>query len=154
MDYVKEFPADKSLIIIGRLAETCSRLGGQLSKHLYKMFLDGDYLGIINFSFDYTEDRTTDDFLYARQIQALLSKQEWLDLGINKEAVAFDTFMKAEKLCEETNLRFRGNLSDVSSDIHGVLHAASRKIDTILGEVPSYSELNFSFGPGDRKSVV
>lgn len=153
MDYVKEFPADKSLIIIGRLAETCARLGGQLSKHLYKMFLDGDYLGVINYVFDYTEDRSTDDFLYARQIQAFLSKQEWLDLGINKEAVAFETFMKAEELCKETNLRFRGNLSDVSSDIHGVLHAASRKIDTILGEVPSYSELNFSFGPGATTNV-
>lgn len=153
MDYVQEFPADKSLIIIGRLAETCSRLGGPLSKMLYGMFLDGNYLGLIDFAFDYTQDFSSDDFLYARQIQSLLSKQEWLDLGINKEEVAFDTFMKAEKLCQETNLRFSGNLSEVSSDIHGVLHVASRKIDTILGEVPSYSDLTFSFGPGATTNI-
>lgn len=153
MDYIQEFPDDKSLGIIGQLAETCAQRGGSLSKKLRNMFLDGDYLGIINYSFDYALDTSVDDFIYARQIQALLSKQEWLDLGIDKEVVAFDTFMNAEKLCEETNTRFRGNLSDVSSDVNSVLFRASRKIDTILGDVPSYSELNFSFGPGATTNV-
>lgn len=153
MDYIKEFPIDKSLIIIGRLVETCARLGGPLSQELRKLFLNGDYLGLINFSFDYSKDYSCDDFLYARQIQALLSKQEWLDLGIDKEAVAFTTFMNAEKLCEETNLRFRGDLSDVSSDVNAVLHGASRKIATTLGEVPSLSDLDFSFGPGATTNV-
>lgn len=153
MDYIKEFPIDKSLIIIGRLIETCSLRGGPLSKELRNMFLDGDYLGVINFPFDYSQDFDADDFLYARQIQAFLSKQEWLDLGINKEEVAFTTFMKAEKLCEETNHRFRGDLSEVSSDVNSVLFRAGRKIDSILGDVPSYSELKFSFGPGSTTSV-
>lgn len=153
MDYLRVYPTDKSLIIIGRIAETCSQKGGSLSKTLYSMFLNGDYLGIINFKFDYTADFTRDDFLYARQIQALFSKQKELDLGINKEDVAFTTFMEAEKLCSETNHRFRNNLSEVSSDIHAVLHYASRKIDCILGNVPDYSELDFSFGPGATTSV-
>lgn len=153
MDYIKEFPVDKSLIIIGRLIETCSQRGGPLSMKLRNMFLDGDYLGLINFKFDYTEDFDADDFLYARQIQAFLSKQEWLDLGINKEEVAFATFMEAENLCEETNRRFRGSLSEVSSDVHSVLFRTVRKIDSILGDVPSYSELKFSFGPGSTTSV-
>lgn len=153
MDYVKEFPTDKSLIIIGRVAETCSRLGGPLSRQLYKLFLDGKYLELIDFNFDYLEDFSSDDFLYARQIQALFSKQKDIELGIDKEAVAFDTFMKAEDLCLETNRRFRANLPGVSSGVHSVLHCASRKIDCILGDVPDYSELKFSFGPGASTSV-
>lgn len=153
MDYIKELPVDKSLIIIDRLIETCARLGGPLSKKLRKMFLDGEYLDIINYSFDYSEDYSSDDFLYARQIQAFFSKQENLDLGINREDVAYKTFCDAEKLCEETNTRFRNNLSGVSPDVHSVLYRAGRKIDRILGDVPSYSELNFSFGPGATTNV-
>ena len=153
MDYIKELPDDKSLIIIGRLIETCSQLGGVLSKELRKMFLDGNYLDVINFKFNYEEDFDANDFLYARQIQAFLSKQEWLDLGIDKESVAFETFMKAEELCSRTNDLFRRQLPGVSSGVHSVLFGASRKIATILGGVPTYEELNFSFGPGATTNV-
>lgn len=153
MDYLKEFPTDKSLIIIGRIAETCSQRGGPLSRLLYKKFLDGDYLSLIDFKFDYSEKFSHDDFLYARQIQSLFSKQKNIDLGIDKEKVAYATFLEAEKLCLETNRRFRNNLSGVSPDVHAVLHYASRKIDCILGDVPSYSDLDFSFGPGATTSV-
>ena len=153
MDYIQEFPSDKSLIIIGRLAETCSRLGGELSKQLYKLVLDGKYLELIDFKFDYTLGYSRDDYLYARQIQALFSKQEHLDLGIDKEKVAYSTFRKAEELCKETNERFRRNLPGVSPGVHAVLHYAVRKISCVLGDVPLYSELDFSFGPGATTSV-
>lgn len=153
MSYTKDFPANKSLSIIGRIAETCSQRGGDLSKELYKLFLDGRYQCIVDFKFDYSGDFTCDDFLYARQIQALFNKREKLDLGIDKEKVAFTAFLEAEKRCEETNRRFRADLPNVSSDTHAVLHYASRKIDRILGDVPVLSELNFSFGPGATTSV-
>lgn len=153
MDYLKELPDDKSLVIIGRLVETCSQRGGAISKELRKKFLDGHYLEIINFKFNYQDDSDVNDLLYARQIQGFFSKQENLDLGIDRESVAFKTFMEAENLCSRTNEHFRSQLSDVSSDVHSVLYLASRKIAVILGDVPEYSELKFSFGPGATTNV-
>lgn len=153
MDYIKELPDDKSLIIIGRLIETCAQLGGPLTKNMRKLFLDGNYLEMINFKFDYEAGFDRDDFLYARQIQAFLSKQEWLELGIDKEKVAFETFMSAEDLCSRTNDAFRLGLPGVSSGVHSVIYGASRKIASILGDVPEYSELKFSFGPGATTNV-
>ena len=152
-DYVAELPDDKSLSIIGRLVETCAQLGGSLTGQLRKLFLDGDYLGVINFKFDYNSEVDVDDFIYARQVQALLSKQDFLDLGIDKESAAFATFMSAEDLCRNTNERFRSGLSGVSSDAHSVLYGASRKIATVLGDVPTYQDLKFSFGPGATTNV-
>lgn len=153
MDYLTDLPDDKSLELIGRLSETCSKLGGPLSNQLDKLVKEGKYLELINFSFDYTLPFERDDFLYARQIQSLFSKQKDIDLGIDKEAVAFKTFMEAEELCSSTNERFRTGLSGVAPDVHAVLHYASRKIDRILGDVPEYSDLDFSFGPGATTSV-
>ena len=126
MDYLTELPDDKSLIIIGQLVKTCAQQGGPLSKELEKLFLDGRYRELVDFNFDYTLDFDRDDFLYARQIQGFFSKQKDLDIGIDKEARAFETFMSAEKLCSETNERFRSGLSGVSPDVHAVLHYASR----------------------------
>ena len=88
-----------------------------------------------------------------RQIQALVSKQEFIDLGVDREVEAYKTFSEAEELCSRTNERFRGSLSDVSSECHSVLYGATRKIATILGDVPEYSELSFSFGPGATTNV-
>lgn len=153
MDYITDLPDDKSLNIISQVTETCFRLGGPLTRELVSLFRSGDILGVIDFKIDYSLPYSRDDFLYARQVQALFSKQKDLDLGIDKEAVAFRTFMEAEELCRKTNERFRRGLSDVSSDVHAVLHYASRKIDRILGDVPSYADLDFSFGPGATTSV-
>lgn len=153
MDYITDLPDDKSLNIISQVTETCFRLGGPLTRELVSLFRSGDILGVIDFKIDYSLPYSRDDFLYARQVQALFSKQKDFDLGIDKEAVAFRTFMEAEELCRKTNERFRRGLSDVSSDVHAVLHYASRKIDRILGDVPSYADLDFSFGPGATTSV-
>lgn len=152
MAYTKLFPIDKSLTIIGRLVGSCSH-GGPLSSELAELFNRKQYLDIINYKFDYSLPYSKDDFFYARQIQGFLSKQDFLDLGIDREQVAWDTFMAAEKLCSETNDRFRNNLVGVSSDVHSILFMAARKIETILGDVPTYSELDFSFGPGATTSV-
>ena len=127
--------------------------GGPLSTEIGKLFQQGRYLDVINFKFDYEQDYSKDDFFYARQIQGLLSKQDFLDLGIDKEKVAWETFLQAESLCKDTNERFRNGLVGVSSDVHAVLFSAARKISTILGDVPEYSELEFSFGPGATTSV-
>lgn len=153
MSYLREFPTSKSLTIIGRLVEVCSK-AGPLSMKLKKLFDEGSYLELINFKFDYEDAAVSrDDFLYARQIQAFLSKQDFLDLGVDREKVAFETFLAAEESCKQTNERFRSGLSASNADVHAILYLASQKISSILGTVPSYAELDFSFGPGATTSI-
>lgn len=152
MAYTKMFPIDKSLDIIGRLVRSCMS-GGPLSTQIGELFLSKNYLEVINFTFDYSQPYSKDDFFYARQIQGFISKQDFLDLGIDREGEAWKTFMAAEELCKDTNARFRNNLVGVSPDVHAVLFSAARKIEVILGDVPTYSELDFSFGPGATTSV-
>lgn len=153
MDYLTELPIDKSLSIISHISSVCSQLGGPLSQELNTLVQEGNYSALINFKFDYQKPYTLNDFVYARQIQALVSKQEFIDLGVDREVEAYKTFSEAEKLCSRTNERFRGSLSDVSSECHSILYGATRKIATILGDVPEYSELKFSFGPGATTNV-
>jgi len=152
LSYLREFPIDKTLEIIGRLIDDCST-HGPLSYSLKKLFDEGKYLELIDFEFDYEKAYSKDDFLYARQIQGFLKKQDFLDLGINREDVAWKTFKAAEDLCRNTNERFRSGLAGESSAAHSILFIAARKIASILGDVPTYDELKFSFGPGATTSV-
>lgn len=153
MAYTKLYPTSKSLTIIGRLVGSCMSQGGPLAAKLGTLFLEEKYLELINFKFDYSESFSKDDYYYARQIQGFLSKQDFLDLGLDREKAAWETFLHAEELCKDTNERFRNGLVGVSPDVHAVLFSAARKISTILGDVPTYSELDFSFGPGATTSV-
>jgi hypothetical protein len=114
--------------------------------------MEDRFQDVINFKFDYTWSFSTDDFIYARQIQALFSKQDFIDLGVDKEAVAFSKFVESEELCRISNERFEDS-SSFNKDVSAVLYYASRKIDKILGPVPLLSELHFSFGPGATTST-
>jgi len=83
---------------------------------------------------------------------SFLSKFSDFDVGIDKEAVAFGKWLKAESLCRETNhlLRLR-DLGEFqfSSRVEQVLHFASLKIADILGDVPlSLCSEQGRFGPG------
>lgn len=152
MSYLREFPIDRTLEIIGRLIDDCST-HGPLSLSLKKLFDEGRYLELIDFEFDYTEAYSKDDFLYARQIQGFLKKQDFLELGVDREGNAWKTFLAAEESCLRTNERFRSNLAGESPAVHAILFIAARKIASILGDVPTYAELDFSFGPGATTSV-
>lgn len=101
-----------------------------------------DYTDPLRFSLDY-------------QAVLLLSKYPFLDTGINTTAVAYENFLKCELQCAETNERFRirdsGYLFD--SRVERILSVASRKITSILGDVPELSAMEFSFGPGAAYGV-
>lgn len=153
MSFTKKKTLDESLKIIRALVQVCCKKGGHICQRLSKMFDEADYLGIIDYQFDYHSlpiDR--DDVLYARQIQALLSKQDFLDLGVDKEAAAIDKFLHSEELCRETNRRFRTD-APTSVGVRAVLHYSRRKVAEILGDVPDISELHFCFGPGTNTST-
>jgi len=152
MSFQKRRSPSDSLCLIRQLALECAKRGGPLSKQLNQLLEKDDFLGLIDFKFDYSQEFTRDDFIYARQIQALVSKQDFLDLGIDKEKVALDLFVKAEEKCRETNIRL-SDPSSANADVSAIYHYAIRKIERILGDVPSLDALDFSFGPGATTNV-
>lgn len=155
MDFTAVFPLDKSVSIVESVSEFLAKPDLPLTNRLNTLLKQGEFLKVIDFQFDYSSNFSLRDFQYARQIQALVSKQDWLDLGINTEEVAFRKFLESEELCSITNERFRSVVSaDESADVSSVIYLASRKICQILGDVPNYDELNFSFGPGATTSVT
>lgn len=143
-----------SLRILKGLSGVAAQLGGQLSQQLYKLVEEADYRSIVEFKFDYEASHSVNDFVYARQIQGFYKKFADLDLGIDRELVAWDKFVASEERCKMTNHLWRtGFAQSFRSDVSQVFNLASRKIESILGDVPSLAELEFSYGPGANTSV-
>jgi hypothetical protein len=155
MSFLKKRTNDVSLKVIGTLIRECSKKGGPRCKTLQDFFEAKDYRAVIDYSFDYrdAQPQDIDDFIYARQIQAFLAKQDFLDLGVDKEKVAFEAFLRSEELCRDTNYRFENAIPSGIEGVEAVMFIAQRKISKILGDVPSLDTLDFSFGPGATTST-
>jgi hypothetical protein len=152
MSWISPRSPDESLKIVREISSLCSTLGGSYSKRLNALLQDGKYSELINHKFAYDIDLDTDDILYARQIHALVAKQDYIDLNVDKEAVAFAKFVESEEKCRATNDRFYQSGS-ANADVSAVLFSASCKISDVLGDCPEYSSLDFSFGPGATTNV-
>lgn len=87
---------------------------------------------------------------FAKDLQSikLLSKYPFLKTGVDRVEASERRFIEAEKMCLETNARFRNIGSVATPRVDRVISNASRKIANILGGVPDLQELDFSFGPG------
>jgi len=152
MSYITKRTLNGSLEIIQEISRVCSELGGPLSMQLYEHIKEEEYKVVSDYNFDYSQPYTSNDFLYARQIQALVSKQDFLDFGVDRKAVALSKFLATEETCRQTNIRFRQAIS-LDWETNGVLYLASQKISRILGVCPSIDDLPLSFGPGANTSV-
>jgi len=99
---------------------------------------------------DYT-DISVDDARNLRQALGFYAKRSDLEIGVDRRQVARDSFRESESLCFETNDLFRkrnaGSLC-FPQDVEGWLHDASRRIASILGDLPPIEELKIRFGPG------
>jgi hypothetical protein len=144
----------ETLSLIRDLSTECATLGGPLAKVLNDLIQKGAYRDVVDYSFDVTamDKEATNDYLYARQIKALVEKQDFLDLGYDRKSEAVSKFIVAELKCLETNTRLWTQRP--KWDVAGVLHSAQRIIAEILGPVPRLEDLNFQFGPGASTNVV
>ncbi len=150
MSYNKQESAEDSIKFLRELALECASLGGPQSKQVFNLLDEGSYLSVINFTIDY-ETGDTNDIFYARQIQALVSKQDFIDLGFDLQKDALKKFKDCEEKCRETNIRLE--TQHPQSDVSAVYHYATRKIAEVLGQVPNLDTLDFSFGPGATTSI-
>lgn len=107
--------------------------------------LEVDYLGLCAL-----------DAYEARQIRAFFEKRVDLDFGCDREAVAWEAFQQAERVCDETNTLLKavrqGSVS-MDPDFDAVMFTARRKIAYVLGGVPRLDELRPRFGPGASTQV-
>lgn len=115
----------------------------------------GDFVALCDFPVDYSR-LTCSDAALLRQVLSLYTKRKDLDLGADKEQVAYKKFQEAELLCSETNTLFkawqRGHFQ-FAPDVEAVLYRAQRKIANLLGDVPSFSDLRMRFGPGATTQI-
>jgi|SwirhirootsSR1_FD_contig_41_672707_length_3749_multi_5_in_0_out_0_4 hypothetical protein len=144
----------ETLALIQELSNECAALGGPLSKRLNALVQRGAYRELIDFEIDpYAVDKDeVTDYLYARQIKALVEKQDFLDVGYDREKEALSKFRAAEEKCRATNTRLWSERPE--RDVASVLHTAQRIIAEILGRVPEFAEMSFLFGPGASTNVV
>ena len=84
------------------------------------------------------------------QIQALFKKRGDLDVGVDKEAVALDAFLTAERLCDEAAYRLRDRSDPNYSDRAALVHKMQLKISYALGCLPDPDALEYAFGKGSN----
>jgi hypothetical protein len=151
VDWVTPKEAREAKRFLADVSSLLSDLGGPLTRELSALIREGKYVELVNYQFDYRTDTTVRDFVLARQVHALLQKQEWMDLGIDTKAVAMRKFDEMEVRCSATNRRLDSN--QLSAGTWRALHEARKVTKRILGQVPSLSNLKFSFGPGATTNV-
>jgi hypothetical protein len=99
------------------------------------------------------DTRSLQQNLTVLQMKALFSKDEDLLSPVDREAVAFESFLLSERSCKQVNdlLETRG-FGSKQTDVDCILFYAQRKISMILGEAPTLDELDLVFGPGATTS--
>jgi len=120
----------------------------------------GDLLGHLDFvslcTRSFPLPSNASDAYHVSQIIAFFKKRADLDLGIDKAAVALEKFRGSESLCEQTNIIFKQWQSGgfhFPKDVEAVLFSARQKICSVLGDVPSLSDLHLRFGPGSTTQI-
>jgi len=134
----------------------CERvLDKDLRAALSKLIVEKDIRGLCSYEPDY-HTLSTGDALNVRQITAFFSKRSDIDLGVNRREAAVRKFIESEDLCRTTNLAFiarREGKFSFPLGVESLLFRAQRKIASILGEAPKFSDLSVRFGPGATTQV-
>lgn len=116
---------------------------------------NGDMKFLCHYEMDY-DQLNPESAYHLGQILAKYRKRNDIDIGVDKEEVAFSSFLKAEQKCAETNTIFkhwREGSFKFDPSVDSVFHLASQKIARVLGEVPSLEDLRLKFGPGATRST-
>jgi hypothetical protein len=152
MTWLASRGVETTVVFIRQVSTVCAALGGPLTNKLNELIQEGKLREVVEFEFDYERGFDVKDYLYARQIHALVSKQGYIDLGYDRKSTAIRNFLVAEEQCRSTNERLE--LTCLDRDVTAVLHSAARKISEVLGpEVPSIESLELFFGPGATTNV-
>lgn len=151
MSWDRPKPIEQHLLFVKQMSSVLAGLGGPLCVGLNTLMQAGKFREVVEVTLDYDRGYAVEDLRYARQIQALVEKQGFLDLGYNRREAAVKSFLAAEEKCREANDRLSRLCPE--RDVSAVLHYAGRKIADVLGDCPTLDELDFFFGPGATTNV-
>lgn len=150
--WLEAYSEGESLDILCDLGEAAAlEAASPMGKHLAGLIRKGRLREVCEFVIPLDGSAPAHEVRYLRQAQAFFSKLEFLDLGIDKEAVAVEAFMDAEQRCRETNAIWQGwheGWIQFSPEACAVFHLAQGHIQRILGARPTLEELHLRFGPG------
>jgi hypothetical protein len=148
---------DSNEVLLGLARHHLSRVRSSLyAGHIADLIDQRDFRGLSGLDLEY-RSLSAQDAYELRQIRAFFEKRDDLELGVDREEVAWNSFKEAEDLCKETNAilkAVRQNLFTMDSDFDAAIFAARRKIALLLGDVPRLSDLRPRFGPGASTKVT
>jgi len=118
-----------------------------------KLFEENSFSELVNLKVNPDTYDSADTFMRDYAAVSFLSKAEFLPTGIDTRAVALKKFSEAEDDCYITNKQLHFRISQENLSVQLILKSARRKVDAILGDVPSVAEYNYNFGPGATSAV-
>lgn len=145
-----------SLEILRSLALEHARESGPYADQIFPLIENRRWVELIAYELDYNIGASPLHVLNARQALGFFQKLEPLDIGVDKEEVAFIKFERSERLCAATNELFRAlrlGRASVPSHVWQILLSARRKIRGVLGLPPSLDQIKMRFGPGATTSI-
>lgn len=157
-----EYPASDSLSILWDLAGHHLVAAKALPDH-HPSILDLEFLlekkdvrGLCLYDMSYETLSNEMSVFHARQILGFFQKNPELDIGVDREQVAYDKFVESEAGCRETNsilkLWSRGDFC-FHPRVEAQLFRAQRKIAQVLGLLPPLEKVGLRFGPGSTTST-
>lgn len=141
--------------IITRFLTDCQH---PLASRLLDAFRKKDYSKLTASSIDPADYGSSHDFAVDYLLTSFLKKFRDFDLGIDREAAAYQKWLVAEESCNRTNFFFRNLWSSGDNPfparVHQSISLMQQKISQILGEVDySFIRKNCRFGPGSDGST-
>lgn len=173
LQWTEPLPQDEARRITLALLAMHASFAGDIGAEIYNLALAGKFGEIVRHrGIDLNDEGHDPESLYhARQLFAFFSKNADLDIGCDKEATAWKTFLDGEEACKQTNKRFdhmwdkdwiydaeTGSFDRVSGGSFTsreitFLTGVRQWMTTILGPCPSFGELKSYFGPGANVGV-
>lgn len=121
---------------------------------VWLLYESGEHEQLVNLSFDPLAYNSVDAARSSLAATSLLSKANFLKLGVNPKEEALKKFREAEHVCKETNRRI-ADMAFNCRHTHEVLHLMRKDISKILGHTLDPEQLvdHSGWGPGSTTTV-
>jgi hypothetical protein len=139
------------------LSQVTSLSSLEIKNKIFDLILRKDIKGLVGMDLDPGSFTSAIDLYNLSQVLAFFQKRKDLDIGIDREAVAYRKFIESEESCRLVNERIQmwnRKKFHFSPDVDLILYKAARKISAILGEVPQLEDLRPRFGPGASTQIT
>lgn len=168
--WTEEFSTSRTLSTLSQFALRHTAYAGPFGGPISRLIREGNWQQLCDYELPVHElGINPEHLMHARQALGFFTKLEQLPLGIDKEDVAYQKFVKAEDQCREINDLIRmcriqtlGHSSDPYRSSASVsllpsvvllFDRARRWVRSVLGPCPRIEDLDLVLGPGATTRV-